>query len=100
MRVRLTILRGKQRGQSLDFPPGDFVIGWGPECRVRLASALISRQHCLLVVRESGAVLRDLGSANGTLVNGERFVHERRLLSGDNIELGPLAFQVDVREKP
>jgi pSer/pThr/pTyr-binding forkhead associated (FHA) protein len=47
----------------------------------------ISRKHCEIVKGEGGFLLRDLGSSNGTLVNGEK-VSERRLADGDKIRLG------------
>jgi pSer/pThr/pTyr-binding forkhead associated (FHA) protein len=48
----------------------------------------LSRLHCALERYPGGWVLRDLGSTNGTLLNGERLVGERRLQHGDEIRIG------------
>ena len=77
------------------FGPGEFVFGRGPECHIRPNSELVSRQHCLLRVRDNGDLsIRDLGSANGTLVNGSRIVGERLLREGDTLQVGPVVLQV------
>jgi pSer/pThr/pTyr-binding forkhead associated (FHA) protein len=94
MSVKMKVVQGKPHGSYLEFPEGEFVVGRGPECHVRPNSELISRQHCLLRVRGSVIVVRDLGSTNGTLVNGKRLRDECSLADGDTIQLGPLVLQV------
>jgi pSer/pThr/pTyr-binding forkhead associated (FHA) protein len=91
---RLKVVQGKPNGEFLNFPQGEFVFGRGPECHIRPNSELVSRQHCLLRVGNGAALLRDLGSTNGTLVNGRRVTSERILLDGDTLQLGPLVLQV------
>jgi pSer/pThr/pTyr-binding forkhead associated (FHA) protein len=94
--VQLQVVQGKQRGKCLFFPLGEFVFGRGPECHVRPNSELISRQHCLLAVNKNAATIRDLGSANGTLVNGGRVRGEQVLFDGDRIQLGALVLLVKI----
>ena len=95
MDVHLKVLHGKPRGHCLRFGPGEFVFGRGPECHVRPNSELVSRQHCMLKVLSDGALsIRDLGSANGTLVNGARLLGERTLQVGDTLQVGPVVLQV------
>ena len=48
MDVQLLVIQGRPRGKSLHFPPGEFLLGRGPECHIRPNSDLVSRQHCLL----------------------------------------------------
>ena len=98
MKVQMQVVQGKARGQFLGFPQGEFVFGRGPECHVRPNSDWISRQHCLLRVTASEVHIRDLGSTNGTLVNGTRVIGERRLQAGDRLELGPFILQVVLSE--
>jgi pSer/pThr/pTyr-binding forkhead associated (FHA) protein len=62
-------------------------IGRLPESDVRISDPGASRQHARILRREEGFVLVDLGSTNGTLVNGE-LAHERRLEDGDRITIG------------
>jgi pSer/pThr/pTyr-binding forkhead associated (FHA) protein len=94
MKVNLVVVHGKPPGKTLDFPCGEFVFGRGSECHVRPNSSWVSRQHCILRVTETQAQLCDLGSTNGTLINGKRLVGETKLAHGDQIQLGPLVFEV------
>jgi len=94
----MLVVQGKARGQYLRFPRGEFMFGRGPECHVRPNSEWVSRQHCLLRVTDECALIRDLGSTNGTVVNGARVVGERRLEAGDQLQLGPLVLEVVLRD--
>jgi pSer/pThr/pTyr-binding forkhead associated (FHA) protein len=98
MIVRLLVVHGRPQGKALLFPRGEFVFGRGEECHVRPNSDWVSRQHCLLRVAEDGVHLRDLGSRNGTLVNGARLKGECRLEHGDKLQVGPLVFRLEVDE--
>jgi pSer/pThr/pTyr-binding forkhead associated (FHA) protein len=100
MKVRLRVVRGKPQGKCFSFPPGEFVIGRGSECHLRPNSSWVSRQHCMLRVTDVGASLRDLGSVNGTLVNGRRLVGEHPLAHGDQVQVGPLVFEVCLEPPP
>ena len=62
-------------------------IGRGAECELVLRDSKVSRRHARLVGRNGALVLTDLGSTNGTMVNGRR-VNEMALGAGDRIELG------------
>lgn len=95
MEVQMLVVQGKQRGQTIRFPEGEFIFGRGPECHLRPNSEWVSRQHCLLRVCESGVHIKDLGSTNGTLVNGARVIGERRLAPGDLLQLGPLVLELN-----
>jgi len=94
MPVQFVIVQGKPAGKTLTFPRGEYLFGRGTECHIRPNSDWVSRQHCLLRVTPREVTLRDLGSRNGTLVNGIRLVQERVLQDGDRVEIGPLVFQV------
>lgn len=76
------------------------VIGRDADCQVRLTEAGISDRHAAIERREQGYFFRDLDSANGIRVNGQA-VHEQRLATGDELELGSvrLLFEV-VHERP
>jgi pSer/pThr/pTyr-binding forkhead associated (FHA) protein len=94
MNFKLLVVQGKPAGKSLVFPRGEYYFGRGPECHVRPESEWVSRQHCLLRVTGEAAFIRDLGSRNGTLVNGTLVECERRLFHGDQVQIGPLVFEV------
>lgn len=96
MSVKMLVIQGQPAGKSLHFPSGEYCFGRGTECQVRPNSEWVSRQHCLLRVTATGAFLRDLGSRNGTLVNGELLNEERPLRHGDQVQLGPLVFEIQL----
>ena len=66
---------------------GDVVIGRGDGAHVRLFDSSISRAHARLSMSGGQAEIVDLGSQNGTKVNGERIVGARPLLSGDVVTI-------------
>ncbi len=68
---------------------GEKVVRMGrlPDCEIQLADTNVSRVHAEIRPRGEGFVLVDLGSTNGTLVNGNR-VGERSLRDGDSITVG------------
>jgi hypothetical protein len=63
------------------------VLGRGSGCTVVLADITVSRRHAELVLRDGCWILRDLGSSNGTWVNGRQVV-EAEVRSGDLVVLG------------
>jgi serine phosphatase RsbU (regulator of sigma subunit) len=67
---------------------GRIVIGRSEESDVFLADYLLSRRHAEIEERNDGCYLVDLGSTNGTYLNGERIEGERRLQDGDLIAVG------------
>jgi pSer/pThr/pTyr-binding forkhead associated (FHA) protein len=98
MRAKLFVVHGRPEGKSLVFPSGEYVIGRGTECHIRPNSDWVSRQHCMLRVTPEALFIRDLGSRNGTLVNGTRLLGERQLSQGDQLQVGPLVFEVQFDE--
>jgi len=81
----------------------EVAIGRSQKCHIVLEDKRSSRKHSLIVRTGKKFVLKDLGSANGTLVNGER-VNEHELQSGDRIQIGDTQFtfqflQADYAEK-
>jgi pSer/pThr/pTyr-binding forkhead associated (FHA) protein len=95
MEVQMLVVQGKQRGQTIRFPEGEFIFGRGPECHLRPNSDWVSRQHCALRISGEAVYIKDLGSTNGTLVNGARVIGERRLAPGDLLQLGPLVLELN-----
>ena len=91
MDPRLVAIDGPLNGASFPLPNGDFTVGRDAGCQLRLDDDGASRRHC--VIRRSGErfTLQDLGSHNGTLVNGTSTV-ERDLISGDEVQIGRSRF--------
>src|SRR5882672_12896885 len=67
---------------------GRMVIGRGEESHLFLPDYRLSRRHAEVEQRIDGFYIVDLGSTNGTFLNGQRIVGERRLSDGDLISLG------------
>jgi hypothetical protein len=72
----------------LPLPPGETVIGRGTEADVVIESPKASRRHARIVVDRDQAVIEDLGSTNGTSVNGNRLASPLKLAHGDEIQIG------------
>jgi len=64
-------------------------IGRADDCELAVPSTRISRRHAEVFWKEGKPHLKDLGSQNGTLVNGKRITGEHALQDGDEIEVGP-----------
>ena len=84
---RLIVTRGSDEGKQYNLNVPLVLIGRDPAARVRLLDTEISRRHAELVETSDGYRLRDLGSANGTFVNG-RSVQDVLLRSGDRVQVG------------
>src|SRR5262245_58112840 len=98
LHVRL-VERGATPEQTREIPitETEFLIGRGPDCDLRLPVTEVSRHHCILRVAGGEAAVIDLGSSNGTFVNGQRVRSQAGLQSGDLLQLGNLTFAVYVR---
>lgn len=94
MHVKLKVLRGASTGKEVEIRGPRFFIGRSPECNLRANSDAISRRHCAITVGESDVTIKDLGSRNGTYVNGTRIDGEHRIKMGDQLRVGPLEFLV------
>jgi len=68
------------------------VIGRGSECDVVIKDAKASRQHCKLSRKEDGFLLEDLGSRNGTLVNGSKITEPVLLKANQTFQVGDTMF--------
>lgn len=99
MKVKMLVVQGRPSGKALMFPVGEYYFGRGKECHVRPNSEWVSRQHCLLRVTSSGAFLRDLGSRNGTLLNGVLLSEELPLHTGDQVQVGQLVFEIQLESE-
>jgi DNA-binding NtrC family response regulator len=94
----LMLLTGPQAGRRHEVQ-GEVLIGRSPSCTIVLDDAKVSRRHVRLLIEDAQARVTDLGSRNGTLVNGERLDSEAILLPGDRLQVGDstVLFEPSVR---
>lgn len=92
--AELIIQTGKHQGKKIDLAGLDCIIGRHEDCKIRIASGDVSKQHCQLKHKEDGLYARDLGSRNGTFVNDSPLSGESRLNPGDLLRVGPMVFLV------
>jgi len=83
----LAVEKGKDLGREFVLQEGENGVGRGIDNDVILADVAVSRRHLKISLKAGDLQLRDLGSGNGTLVNGEK-VANATLVDGDRIELG------------
>ncbi len=90
MRAQLVPLDG---GPPIEIVKDLVVVGRKEECDLRLEHKSVSKMHCVLVKTDGLLLLRDLGSTNGTRVNGTR-VRRAALLPNDQVSIAHYKFRV------
>jgi len=96
MEVKLVVIGGKNAGREIPVSGDKFFIGRAEDCQLRPGSPSVSRHHCVIVVEPGTVSIRDLGSSNGTHVNGQKVHGTRPLKAGDRLKIGPLEFEVQL----
>ncbi|MEN1679368.1 MAG: SpoIIE family protein phosphatase [Planctomycetota bacterium] len=81
----LTIAQGVEPGKRFDLDADTSVIGRSSDCQVALDVAAVSRRHASVIRADGRFFVEDLGSRNGTLVNGQRISERTPLRDGDRI---------------
>ena len=99
MKVQLVVVRGKPEGKVIPLVGPSFKIGRGETCHLRPNSEQVSREHAEFTLGADSVSVRDLGSRNGTLVNGKALTAECRLKDRDLVQVGPLTFAVSIAEE-
>jgi hypothetical protein len=95
MQVQLAVQHKKANTRQVRLGP-DTMIGRAPECQLRIASTEVSRRHCRIQVTDRTICIRDLGSANGTFLNGQQIPPSLnvQIVDGDTLRIGPVQFLV------
>src|ERR1043165_1543883 len=92
MRAQLLPLDG---GPPIEIVKDLTIVGRKDDCDVRLDHKSVSKMHCVIVKTDGLLVLRDLGSTNGTRVNGQR-VRRGALMPNDQLTIASFQFRVQV----
>jgi pSer/pThr/pTyr-binding forkhead associated (FHA) protein len=84
----LRFISGKYQGGEFPLPPNrEIVVGRSSELDMVLVEDMVSRRHAKIIVTEEQIFIQDLGSTNGTFVNGEK-IKRAKLNEGDRILIG------------
>jgi pSer/pThr/pTyr-binding forkhead associated (FHA) protein len=99
MKVNLVLLKVGGNNKAFSLPSTVTIVGRRQDCDLCVPLMVISRRHCALNMDDNELSIRDLGSSNGTFVNGER-IDEVDLSPGDKVSIGPLNFVVQIDGVP
>ena len=84
---------GPGKGRIVPLEKESRTIGRGADAHIRITDTMASRHHARLLAGEHGCILTDEGSANGTVVDGER-IKERLLTLGETFTIGQCSFHL------
>jgi hypothetical protein len=86
--LHLVVLEGVARGQSIRLGTQPITVGRISPADLVLPDSRVSRSHCTIVAADDGVVVTDLGSTNGSLVDGLRVAGHAALRVGGTLQLG------------
>ncbi len=100
MNISLILL--KKDGTKKVFPVCDkaAILGRRPDCDLCIPLQVVSRRHCQLSQEGNALKVRDLSSSNGTFLNGRKVEDETDVKPGDNLQVGPLTFAIQIDGQP
>jgi len=96
--ISLCILEGNQVGSQIPLSKSEIVVGRGKRCDIALRDPEVSAHHCAILLYKTVALLKDLGSTNGTVLNGY-LIKEDLLKDGDKIQVGSTTLQFRIKPK-
>jgi len=99
MDINLILFKKNGSQKAFALPSNVTVIGRRRDCDLRIPLLPVSRRHCQLTLNNETLTIRDLGSRNGTYLNGKR-VDEATIQPGDYITVGPLTFALQIDGRP
>jgi pSer/pThr/pTyr-binding forkhead associated (FHA) protein len=94
MNYVLQVIRGRSASTTLKLADGVNSIGRHDDCVIRIKSSQVSRRHCEIFEVGDDLTIRDLGSSNGTFVNGKRINGQHVLKAGDELTVGAVSLRV------
>jgi FHA domain len=94
MNYVLQVVRGRSVSTTLKLTDDVTSLGRHDDCVIRIKSAQVSRRHCEVYEAGGQLMVRDLGSSNGTYVNGKRVSGEQSLKHGDEVTIGAVTLRV------
>ena len=92
----LKIVQGPRELMNVTVPvTGPVVVGRSPGADIVLGDDFVSGRHLRVAPQGDSVIAEDLGSTNGTLLNGHRLVQVTTLREGDSIDIGAVRLKVD-----
>src|SRR5437016_12301108 len=89
MQITLIVLsEGKAKGKEIPVRAFPFLIGRDPQCQLRPASALVSKRHCAILLRENKVFVHDFQSTNGTFVNDRQIMGDIEIRRSEERRVG------------
>ena len=100
MDFQLVVLRGRSATTALKLGDGVTTAGRHDDCQLRIKSSGVSRRHCQFFEKNGLLLVKDLGSSNGTFLNGKKIEGQRVLEPGDELTIGPVKLRVEKLGQP
>ncbi len=100
MDVNLILFKKDGSQKAFPLPNNATVIGRRHDCDLRIPLMSVSRRHCQIICNKDTLKVRDLGSRNGTYLNGKRINDETIIQAGDYLKIGPLTFLLQIDGQP
>jgi pSer/pThr/pTyr-binding forkhead associated (FHA) protein len=89
------ISQGNQAGLSAELAGGVIMIGRGADCQLILDDDYVSTRHARVVSTPNGIYVEDLGSTNGTYVNGQRITAPTTITLADTVRIGKTMLRLE-----
>ncbi len=95
--AKLVVIKAEGLEEEISLEQEELVLGRDEEVDVVVDDKRVSRRHCKILLKDGDFLIEDLGSSNGTFVNGQK-VTQRRLEHGDRIQIGSAIFEFQKQE--
>ncbi len=99
MDVNLVLFKKDGSQKAFSVASDTTIIGRRHDCDLCIPLMVVSKRHCQLNQNKEAVRIRDLGSRNGTFLNGKR-INETTVQPGDYIKIGPLTFLLQIDGEP
>ncbi len=99
MSSKLVVLLDGQ-AKTVELGTAEIVIGRLPECDIQLPSNMVSRKHARVFLDGDHYAIEDLGSGNGTFLNGQKIEGKQPLKANDRLKFGPILVRYESDQAP